>query len=140
MLGAGLEACAASLTKCFSLDLTGCISLPRLLLPEATALRTVRCVSRAVGGMAGSALLLWCARQGAQVRRQSIVLSSRPSVAPPPPPPCSVSGCSLLRQVLLASPLLCHFRAAGCARLMVSVLPPGWLGWQLVQGIPRTPS
>ena len=32
----------------------------------------------------------------------------------------SVSGCALLRQVLLASPALAHFKAAGCSRLLVS--------------------
>lgn len=35
-------------------------------------------------------------------------------------PGCSVSGCSVLRQVLLASPALTHVKAAGCARLLVS--------------------
>jgi len=39
---AGLEAAAPSLAKCTSLNLTGCTSLSRLLLPEATALRSVR--------------------------------------------------------------------------------------------------
>ncbi|KAI3429506.1 hypothetical protein D9Q98_005595 [Chlorella vulgaris] len=67
----GLEAVAPSLTKLVSLDLTGCINLSRVLLPEAAALRTI-----------------------------------------------SVSGCSVLRQVLLASPALTHVKAAGCARLL----------------------
>lgn len=40
------------------------------------------------------------------------------------PAPClpfcrSVAGCGVLRQVLLASPALTQFRAAGCSRLMV---------------------
>lgn len=35
-------------------------------------------------------------------------------------PVCSVSGCGLLRQVLLASPALTRFKAAGCSRLIVS--------------------
>jgi hypothetical protein len=39
---AGLEAAAASLAGCRSLDLTGCTALSRLLLPEAAALRAVR--------------------------------------------------------------------------------------------------
>lgn len=38
----GLEAAAPSLTKCTSLDLTGCTTLSRLLLPDATALRSIR--------------------------------------------------------------------------------------------------
>ncbi|KAL4457659.1 hypothetical protein ABPG75_012524 [Micractinium tetrahymenae] len=67
----GLEAAAASLTKCKRLDLTGCTSLSRLLLPEAVFLQTV-----------------------------------------------SVSGCGVLRQVLLASPALKELRATACSRLL----------------------
>lgn len=39
--------------------------------------------------------------------------------APCPPLYHSVAGCGVLRQVLLASPALAQFRAAGCSRLMV---------------------
>lgn len=38
----GLEAAAPSLAKCRRLDLTGCTSLSRLLLPDAAALQSVR--------------------------------------------------------------------------------------------------
>ncbi|KAL4442936.1 hypothetical protein ABPG77_008427 [Micractinium sp. CCAP 211/92] len=67
----GLEAAAPSLVKCRRLDLTGCTSLSRLLLPDAAALQSV-----------------------------------------------SVSGCGVLRQVLLASPALRELRAAACSRLV----------------------
>lgn len=47
------------------------------------------------------------------------MLAALPPALPLAHPPCSVSGCGVLRQVLLASPALTRFRAAGCVRLMV---------------------
>lgn len=41
------------------------------------------------------------------------------SVPTPRSCPRSVAGCGVLRQVLLASPVLSQLRAAGCSRLMV---------------------
>ncbi len=46
------------------------------------------------------------------------VVSDRPAPATPCPA-CSVSGCGVLRQVLLASPALRELRAAACSRLVV---------------------
>jgi hypothetical protein len=52
---AGLEASAAALSKCVALDLSGCTGLSRLLLPEATALQTVRCAQLLVPACEASA-------------------------------------------------------------------------------------
>ena len=110
---AGIEAVAPSLTKCAHLDLTGCIALPRLLLPDATALQTVRCASP---GFASSARA-WRLPCAASLP----TLAHSPSAASA----CSVAGCGVLRQVLLASPALYQFWAAGCSRLMVSACTAG---------------
>lgn len=65
---AGLEAVAPSLTKLVSLDLTGCINLSRVLLPEAAALRTIRCGPQQ-SAAAGAGTLEVPARRRAQFQR-----------------------------------------------------------------------
>jgi hypothetical protein len=141
---AGLEAVAPSLTKLVSLDLTGCINLSRVLLPEAAALRSIRCGqsaaarsrwcwhARGAGKAACAVSESWCVSCATHTRHASLLcfasLGSTTAVvslirlcpASCLVPGCSVSGCSVLRQVLLASPALTHVKAAGCARLLVS--------------------
>lgn len=62
---------------------------------------------------------MWCCLQ-------MLLANAFLSPAHSPSPARSVSGCGLLRQVVLASPALTRFKAAGCSRLMVRAAGGAW--------------
>ncbi|PRW58889.1 F-box LRR-repeat 15 [Chlorella sorokiniana] len=95
----GLEAAAPSLTKCTSLDLTGCTGLSRLLLPDSTALRSI--------SVAGCGVL-----------RQ--VLLASPALTQ-----LRAAGCSRLMELRLGTAALCHLDLENCGHLREVQLSEG---------------